>query len=186
MEVWQAIRKDAERGAKQLVSEYGDRLFAAAVVLCRDDHLAEDLVFRTFDRAVKKIGQYRPTGDFYNWLYTILLNFRRMDARKSHPDIVYVGAPVDLPPIESAAVPESVARTSDETVRRALDALPTPAREVVMLKYFQDMPVERIAQVLGIPEGTVKSRLFQARKSLYAILSADGTPQTEERNHDRG
>ena len=57
MEVWQAIRKDAESGAKQLVSEYGDRLFAVAVVLCRNDHQAEDLVFRTFERAVRKIGR---------------------------------------------------------------------------------------------------------------------------------
>lgn len=174
MEVWQAIRKDAESGAKQLVSEYGDRLFAAAVVLCRNDHQAEDLVFRTFDQAVRKIGQYRPSGDFYNWLYTILLNFLRMDARKKRPGLVYVGAPVDLPPIESEAPVESVSRTSDEDVRRALDALPAPTREVVMLKYFQDMPVERIARLLDIPEGTVKSRLFQARKLLYAALSAGG------------
>ena len=82
MEGWQTLRKNAEDGARRLVSEFGDRLLTAAAVLCRDDHLAEDLVFRTFDQAVKKIRQYQPTGDFYNWLYTILLNFWRMDVRK--------------------------------------------------------------------------------------------------------
>ena len=180
MEVWQAIRKDAESGAKQLVSEYGDRLFAVAVVLCRNDHQAEDLVFRTFERAVRKIGLYRPSGDFYNWLYTILLNFLRMDARKNRPGLVYVGAPADLPPIESETPQEAISRASDETVRAALDALPAPAREVVMLKYFQDMSVERIARILDIPEGTVKSRLFQARKLLYATLSKSGEDAPRE------
>ena len=47
MEIWQEIRKDQESGAKRLVSEYGDRLFAAAALLCRNDSDAEELVFRT-------------------------------------------------------------------------------------------------------------------------------------------
>ena len=180
MEVWQAIRQNAESGAKQLVSEFGDRLFAAAVVLCRNEHQAEDLVFRTFDQAVRKIGQYRPSGDFYNWLYTILLNFLRMEARKNRLGLVYVGTPEELPPTESDDGPEAVSRISDETVRQALDRLSPQVREVVMLKYFRDMSVERISALLDIPEGTVKSRLFQARKSLYATLSASARNEQRE------
>ena len=55
MEVWQEIKKNKERGAERLVAEYGNRLYAAAVLLCANDHDAEELVFRTFDQAVKKI-----------------------------------------------------------------------------------------------------------------------------------
>ena len=66
MEIWQEIRKNGENGAKKLVSEYGNRLFAAAILLCADEHEAEELVFRTFDRVIKKIRQYEPTGDFFN------------------------------------------------------------------------------------------------------------------------
>ena len=50
MEVWQEIRKDRERGAERLVAEYGNRLYAAAVLLCANDQDAEELVFRTFDQ----------------------------------------------------------------------------------------------------------------------------------------
>ena len=53
MEIWQEIRKNGENGARRLVSEYGNRLFAAALLLCSDDHDAEELVFRTFAQAVK-------------------------------------------------------------------------------------------------------------------------------------
>lgn len=64
MEVWQEIRKNRERGAERLVAEYGNRLYAAAVLLCANDHDAEELVFRTFDQAVKKIRQFDPNRNF--------------------------------------------------------------------------------------------------------------------------
>ena len=69
MEVWQAIRKDRERGAERLVAEYGNRLYAAAVLLCANDHDAEELVFRTFDQAVKKIHQFDTSRNFFTWLW---------------------------------------------------------------------------------------------------------------------
>ena len=99
MEVWQEIAKNAERGAERLVAEYGDRLYAAATLLCRKNGDAEELVFRTLAQAVGKIRQYKPSGDFFSWLYTILLNFYRMEGRKNRPDIVLVGSPQDLPQI---------------------------------------------------------------------------------------
>ena len=56
MEIWQEIIKDRERGARTLVAVYQDRLFAAALMLCRDRAAAEDLLFRTFSRALAKIS----------------------------------------------------------------------------------------------------------------------------------
>ena len=56
MEIWQEIRKNGENGAKRLVSEYGNRLYAAAILLCADEHEAEELVFRTFDRVIDEIA----------------------------------------------------------------------------------------------------------------------------------
>lgn len=170
MEVWQTIVQDRERGARQLVSEFGNRLLGAAVLLCRDGHLAEDLVFRTLDQAVKKIRLYRPTGDFYGWLYTILLNYWRMDLRRSQPDIVLVGTAADLPPVAAALAPETIRMASDDDIHAALNTLPPPIRVVVVLKYFREMSIEEIARTLDIPEGTVKSRLHNARKALCAAL----------------
>ena len=99
MEIWELVRRDAERGAERMVAEYGNRLLSAATLMCRNDQDAEELVFRTLERAVRKIRQFKPTGDFYKWLYTILLNFRRMDARKRQLDVVAFGTTADLPQI---------------------------------------------------------------------------------------
>ncbi|MBQ6337522.1 MAG: hypothetical protein IJI36_00130 [Kiritimatiellae bacterium] len=66
MEIWQAIIKNRERGAHELVAVYQDRLFASALILCRDRRAAEELVFRTFARAVDKISSFRPYLNAHN------------------------------------------------------------------------------------------------------------------------
>lgn len=171
MEIWLEIRKDMESGAKRLVSEYGDRLFAAALLLCRNDHDAEDLVFRTFDQAIRKIGKYRETGDFFNWLYTIQLNFRRMDLRKRRVEVVSVGGSLDLPERPDPALSELVGDAGVEALRTAVGSVSEPLRYVVKRRYFDSVPVEEIARELGVPEGTVKSRLHKAREVLHGLLA---------------
>ena len=63
MEVWQEIAKNAEQGAERLVAEYGDRLYAAATLLCRNSGDAEELVSRTLAQAAGKIRQYKPSEE---------------------------------------------------------------------------------------------------------------------------
>ena len=77
MEVWETIKADPVIGAERLVAEYGDRLYAAALILAQASHGAEDLVSRTVCQAVAKIGRFDPSYSFWNWLYAILLNFHR-------------------------------------------------------------------------------------------------------------
>ena len=161
MEVWQEIAKNAERGAERLVAEYGDRLYAAATLLRRNNGDAEELVFRTLAQAVGKIRQFKPSGDFFSWLYTILLNFHRMELRKNRPDLVLVGSPQDLPQIAAKGNDAAV-----EEMREMVRELPPQIRETVVLKYFSGMSIEEIAAALGIPPGTVKSRLFNAKRIL--------------------
>ena len=157
MEVWQEIAKNAERGAERLVAEYGDRLYAAAMLLCRNNGDAEELVFRTLAQAVGKIRQYKPSGDFFSWLYTILLNFYRIEGRKNRPDIVLVGSP---------QIPVGGNNDAAEEMREMVRQLPPQIRETVILKYFSGMSIEEIATALDIPPGTVKSRLFTAKRIL--------------------
>ena len=169
MEVWQEIARNAERGAERLVAEYGDRLYAAATLLCRNDGDAEELVFRTLAQAVGKIRQFKPSGDFFSWLYTILLNFHRMEVRKNRPDIVLVGSTQDLPQITVGEGDDAV-----EEIREMVRRLPPQIRETVVLKYFLGMSMEEIAAVLDIPIGTVKSRLFNAKRMLAEKFKQKG------------
>ena len=172
MEIWQEIIKDRERGARALVAVYQDRLFAAALILCRDRAAAEELVFRTFARAIDKISSFRPNTNFYNWLYTIMINFRRMDIRKEK------GSPLTF----TDALPET---TTEETpftalaakadlaaIRVAVAELSEPLKEVVLLRYFEGLQIEEIATTLALPLGTVKSRLNYARAVLARRLAA--------------
>ena len=171
MEVWLEIRKDLEGGAKRLVSEYGDRLFAAAILLCRNETDAEELVFRTFDQAIRKIGKYRETGLFYNWLYTIMINFRRMDLRKRRVETVLVGDTLDLPERPDPFFANLAEEAGLDALRSAVGGIAEPLRVVVKRHYFDEKPVEEVARELGVPTGTVKSRLFKAREVLHGLLA---------------
>lgn len=171
MEVWQEIRKDQESGAKRLVSEYGDRLFAAATLLCRNDSDAEDLVFRAFDQAIRRIHTFEPTGEFFNWLYTIMLNFRRMDLRKKHVQLILLGDLGDLSKISDGLVKELVDHSGLDAVHKALASISPLLREAAVRHYFKGESVATMAESLGISEGTVKSRLYNAREVLHELLS---------------
>ncbi len=172
MEIWQEIHKNQERGAERLVAEYGDRLYAAAFLLCQNSHDAEELAFRTFEQAVKKIHLFNPEKSFFTWLYQIALNFRRMDLRKCRAEVYPMGAPVELPEVPSDAFTELLGRSTSDELVSALKALPKVLREAVVLRYFEDCSVEEVAVALEVPVGTAKSRLFHARAALYESLKS--------------
>ncbi len=171
MEIWQEIIKDRERGARALVAVYQDRLFAAALILCRDRRAAEELVFRTFARAIDKISSFRPNTNFYNWLYTIMINFRRMDLRKERVSpLTFTDA---LPETATDETPFTAlaAKADHAAIRAAVAELSESLKEVVLLRYFEGLPIEEISTTLALPLGTVKSRLNYARAVLARRLA---------------
>ena len=172
--IWDEIRADCETGARRLVAEYGNRLYAAARLLCKNDHDAEELVFRTFERAVARIGQYEPQGEFFSWLYVIMLNFRRMDLRRREPDLVPVGTVADLPEVKDVSLADALLGIDAEGVRQTLRKMPYIFAEVLVLRFFEGRSLAEIAALVGIPVGTVKSRLSHAKATFRAALEADG------------
>ena len=164
MDIREEIRKNPSLGARRLTDEYGRRLFAVACHLCRNPADAEDLTFRTLARAVERIDQCRGKSGVFPWLYGILLNFLRMDGRrKGASSIDYMPTPPDRIDDGPSAVEALTAAEDAESVRRVIKTLAEPYRLVVVLRYFEDMSVPEMAAVLGIPEGTVKSRLNAAK-----------------------
>ena len=141
-------------------------------MLTGDVHEADDLVFRAFEQAIRKIEDFRPTGSFYYWIYTILLNYHRMDLRKKscRPEDLSEDVPPEPAAKTDAAFSEFLFRGSAEAVRSAVSHLPEDFREVIVLRYFEEMSTAEIAKVAGIPEGTVRSRLHYAKDALYAML----------------
>jgi RNA polymerase sigma-70 factor (ECF subfamily) len=171
MEIWQEIRKDYDRGAERLVSEYGNRLYAAALLLCSNGQDADELTFRTLNQAIRKIKTFDPSRNFYTWLYTIMLNFRRMDMRRKHSNVIPVGSTADLPEVAIDSFAERLEHSGNEQLSAAIASLSPQLREVVVLRYYEEKPVDEIALILQVPPGTVKSRLFNARAALNDFLT---------------
>ena len=171
-ELVDTIRRDPEEGARRLVAQCHDRLYAVAWRLCGNAADAEDLVYRTILRGVERIGSYRGESSLFAWLDAILVNFYHMSVR---PKGIHAMMPVEEVPEEKDDAPsaaDALARGEDAAaVRAAVAALPPIFREVTVLRYFEDMSVLSIAAALNIPEGSVKSRLSRAKLRLRQILS---------------
>ena len=151
-----------------------DALYGFALRLSRVRDEAEDLVSDTVLRAFERWEQYRPGTNIRAWLFTILYHVfvsrkRRIGAREvpesDHGQACVQNAVGD-------ADPERRFYDSflDEEIVRAIDGLPEEYRAVVVLSDIEELRYAQIARILGIPEGTVKSRLFRGRRLLQRKL----------------
>ena len=152
-----------------------DALYSFALKLARGRDEAEDLVSDTLLRAFERWEQYRLGTNIRAWLFTILYHLfvsrkRRIDAREVHESDTGPGR--SMRDAIGEADPEGTFYDSflDEEIVRAIDALPDDYRTAVVLSDIQELRYAEIAQVLGIPEGTVKSRLFRGRRLLQRTL----------------
>ena len=155
--------------------EHLDALYSFGLKLTHSPDDAEDLVSDTMLRALERWEQYRLGTNIRAWLFTILYHAfvsrkRRIDAREVQP----------LDDAEGWSGYEAVGEADpegrfydsflDDTITRAIDALPAEYREAVILSDIHELRYAEIAEVLGIPEGTVKSRLFRGRRILQKKL----------------
>jgi RNA polymerase sigma-70 factor (ECF subfamily) len=154
-----------------------DSLYGFALKLTRAPDDAEDLVSDTVLRAFERWHQFRPGTNSRAWLFTILYHAfvsrrRRAIAREAPSLDRDDGRP--LLEVVGEADPEGRFYDSflDEEITRALDDLPEEYRIVVTLSDLHELRYAEIAEVVGIPEGTVKSRLFRGRRILQQKLAA--------------
>jgi RNA polymerase sigma-70 factor (ECF subfamily) len=147
--------------------------------LTRNDQDAEDVVQEAFLRAHRFFPSFRG-GDPRAWLLTIVRNSCWSWLRANRPRDVGTGLDdvAEMPDALAPSAEEDLVRRVDaERVRRALDALPAEFREVLILREFEELSYREIADVSGIPVGTVMSRLARARARLQAALA---TPAPRE------
>jgi RNA polymerase sigma-70 factor (ECF subfamily) len=153
-----------------------DALYRVALRLTGDPTQAEDLVQDTMLKAYRSWRQYRPGTNAKGWLLTILRNTFINDYRRRKLEPVAT----DLETVEPHAIYRNVedvdpegaffSKIVDEKVLKAVDALPTEFREVLVLSDMEGLSYAEIAETLHIPVGTVKSRLFRGRRLLQAAL----------------
>jgi RNA polymerase sigma-70 factor, ECF subfamily len=131
----------------------------------RDRGRAEELAQEAFLRAWRGLASWRRESAFSTWLFALAANVYRNDLKR----VPVVDVPMDEAPEPSRPAPQHddlALRSRDESVRRAVLALPLRYREPVLLFYFHEMDVSAAARTLRLPEGTVKARLSRARDLL--------------------
>ena len=167
------------------VLRHVDRLYRYARLLTHDAAWAEDLVQQTILQAYEHAEQLRPEGKCRGWLFAILRNLHRTACRRpgpgtSAPIARVIGA---LPTVEAELYPPPLTpetlvqrELTIEALERAIVALPTPYREILILVDLEELTYEEVALVVECAVGTVKSRLYRARNRLRARLLAETAP----------
>jgi RNA polymerase sigma-70 factor, ECF subfamily len=149
-----------------------DRLYSTALRLTRQKQDAEDLVQETYLRAFRSARQFKPGTNLRAWLFTILHNTflnQRRDQGRSPVEVNSDEVDRAENRADGAATPEDVLLrdTLDTHLQAALDALPDVFREAVWLRDVEQFTYDEIAKIVGIPVGTVMSRISRGRQLLH-------------------
>jgi RNA polymerase sigma-70 factor, ECF subfamily len=160
-----------------------DRLFSYARVLTRNNSEAEDLVQETYLRAIGAMARLRPDSNTKNWLLTIMRNIwiNQLRKKRASPEVVYIDA---CQSNENLAVEPSKGpfelyekKVEREQIRNTVMQLPLDLREIILLREYEALSYQEIADILGCPVGTVMSRLNRARARLRDLISKESDPR---------
>ena len=163
-----------------------DSLYNLAHWLTQSREDAEDLVQETFAKALKGFGSFQPGTNFRAWIFRILRN----TFLTSRTGLAATTTKLPLNEEEDESVltpspmtPESLLleRVQAETLQEAIAALPVAYREVLLLADVEEMSYQEIADLVGIPIGTVMSRLSRARKAMRELLQGTAKKQGASR-----
>jgi RNA polymerase sigma-70 factor (ECF subfamily) len=149
--------------------------------LTRDESAAEDLVQETYLRAWRHWDTFTRGSEARAWLFTIARNAWREQAPRAarlvpvEDDTLQALHDAEYPLAAPDPVMQALSHTDiGPAIRRAIDTLPEPFREVVELVELQQLPYQEAADILEVPVGTVRSRLFRARRVLQEALLEHG------------
>lgn len=165
-----------------LVSRYQDRVFNTCYRMCHHHADALDLTQAVFLRVLEALPRYRGTANFFTWVYRIAMNLllterRRQRRRPTLPLEPTPGSPGTAEPAAHESDGAAVVRQQElaARVQWALDRLDDEFRAAVVLKDIEDLDYASIAEILGVPVGTVKSRIHRGRLLLRDLLDEERT-----------
>ncbi len=189
-DVVQRARAGDHAAFRVLVERYQGRAYRLALRVLRDEDQARDVVQDAFLKVYGSLDRFEGRSSFYTWLYRIVMNLcldrKRRDRsdREVEWDEETAGGsladPAVADPAQSGPEAEAVRSELRTFVARAIEALPEDARRAIQLREIDGLSYKEIAEALGIPKGTVMSRLYYARRRLQEALRAAGVDPFEE------
>jgi RNA polymerase sigma-70 factor (ECF subfamily) len=164
--------RDGDRTAfEQLVLRYQTPVYNSALRMLRDPEEARDVAQTAFLRAYEHLADYDPSYKFYSWMYRIAVNETLNALARRRPTEEFGGDEADGAPGPDREVEGLEARVAIEA---AVMTLTPELRAVIVLRHFMDLRYQDMSEILGLPEKTVKSRLYSARQLLRSRLLAAG------------
>ena len=165
-----------EEAFASLAIAVGDRLHAVSHRILRDIDLAEDATQQALLAIWRDLPTLRDPARFDAWSYRLLLRACYAEGRRARQWAPNLRIVPDVP-----ATPDTSSNVIDrDQLERGFRRLSIDHRAVVVLHHYLDLPLETVAETLGVPIGTVRSRLFHAMRGLRAALEADLRPRLKE------
>jgi RNA polymerase sigma-70 factor (ECF subfamily) len=157
----------------ELVTEHSAAMYRVALSMMRDHALAEDIVQESIMKAWQALGSFRGESSVKTWLLRITHNTAISALRKRRDDLM---SPYELPdtPASGSVEDEAVLHADAHEIWAALRRLDDLSRTIVVLREVDQMSYEEIAEILELPIGTVRTRLFRARHQLAKSKSTIG------------
>ena len=181
-EIIRSVLRGNVNDFEKLVTAYEKNVYSLALRMVGDPEDAADMTQETFIKAYRSLSSFRGDSKFSSWLYRIAsnvcLDFLR--SRSRHPQVSLNSSDEDgrtafeLPDMSRNPEEQLMKKLSMEAVRRGLEQLPEQQRQILVLRELGGLSYAELARILGLEEGTVKSRIFRARKRLCALLLRDG------------
>lgn len=168
---------------EELVLEYEKKVYNVALRMLNNSEDAADMTQEAFIKAYNSLQSFRGDSKFSVWLYRIVsnvcLDFLRSKNRRPTVSLSVEdddGEDTQLDVADESQSPELLLdrKLTRDSVRRGLDSLPPDYRQILLLREIQGLSYDEIAQALSLEVGTVKSRIFRARKRLCTFLIDDG------------
>ena len=166
-----------EEAFASLAVAAGDRLHAVAHRILRDIDLAEDATQQALLAIWRDLPQLRDPARFDAWSYRLLVRACYAEGRKQRQWTPNMRLLSSDEPVQADGTSAVVDR---DQLERGFRRLSIDHRAVVVLHHYLDMPLDRVADTLGVPIGTVRSRLHHAMRGLRAALDADARPTARE------
>lgn len=179
----ESLQEGNERAFHLLLQRWNDPIFNFCLRLTGDADDAADCTQKTFIKVYQKIGSLKNTRVFSAWMYRIALNQCRDELKRKERFRLFRFNPVSQQPEHSDEISDPIDTDMDNNpehslqrsqlrlmIESALNRIPSEQREIVVMKEFQQLTFPEIAEILRLPENTVKSRLYYGLRALHKLL----------------
>ncbi|SJM90568.1 RNA polymerase sigma factor RpoE [Crenothrix polyspora] len=174
------VQQGDKKSFDLLVIKYQHRIIQLVNRYVKDPSEAQDVAQETFVKAYRALGGFRGESAFYTWLYRIAINTAKnylvARTRRSSDyevDIDDAESFENAPQLQGLETPERLLMSQEivDTIKTAIEKLPEEMRVAFMLREFEGMSYEEIAEAMDCPVGTIRSRLFRAREAIDSKLT---------------